>query len=874
MHGKFVFIDMDSKQVETAGPSGPEQRVERVGKRNAVVQMEIFQRDDYRKKLKDVVEFLKGSVTEFSYDERSVAVLLGGMQQFLESAYGKDALSKPFPKLPSNLFRDIRPGGAVAAIAKVCAGSLKQKKQRRIDWMSPANRKENMELISRVRQELLRGGFMRNPKVYMHPSLRPDSSSRLRNIVVKMGAQLAQSEKESGITHIVFPNSETIAQEDGEEYLRTIEVDGDLARIHWWFLPDSYNEWIPVGSAPGEVDPDEPPPNSRPWQVYERWLVDSEKYNEWMNEGDYETEESAEMNKKLREQQAQGKGAGETGHGDMGEGPQRKKTKKEIRLAEIAAEVAPGAKRVISAGVIEREVVHVNKKAIEGQGPTIDLSHGYRQQWMGPPCTVEAQDTDEKRHVIPFAASWFDMSKLDQIEVREFFEFRKKFSGLWWPEYLTIRNAIISQFRQNPTRKLSFRDVSSNFHMDALIVLKIFKFLEKWGIINYFDLGGTGYHPGKKYDMSHHAGMEALKVRQHPVSMEWALSTWVSGGRSSKSKLRHGTLSRQNILPTGQIIPQEKGVFCAVRPWVDCTSDRYVCKSDESICICPDAFNNGEFPPGTSARDFTRCQNSNTPAATSSGRKPWSPQDDYLLLEAIFKHKENHNNTTLYNWKEIAKAVGGKSEAECVQRFLEFPIEESLIAAALDLEEHFPSLTLGSDGTPSIPERYYRAPINSRDIEGTKDLNPLTSNLIILLNVIGPEIASIAAHQALETVLTSEEAQDGASPDTKEKKRSMRFGVNIDILRKASFEGIKNAAIRAQDLAHEKFQGMQTAILDMADVQLQRLWEKCDYAASLEQVIAEETDMAVAKKSKVKEKLADLDKELSKKIHTDIKEEP
>jgi hypothetical protein len=245
-----------------------------------------------------------------------------------------------------------------------------------------------------------------------------------------------------------------------------------------------------------------------------------------------------------------------------------------------------------------------------------------------------------------------------------------------------------------------------------------------------------------------------------------------------------------------------------------------------------------------------------------------------LLLEAIFKHKENHNNATLYNWKEIAKAVGGKSEAECVQRFLEFPIEESLIAAALDLEEHFPSLTLGSDGTPSIPERYYRAPINSRDIEGTKDLNPLTSNLIILLNVIGPEIASVAAHQALETVLTSEEAQDGASPDTKEKKKSMRFGVNIDILRKASFEGIKNAAIRAQDLAHEKFQGMQTAILDMADVQLQRLWEKCDYAASLEQVIAEETDMAVAKKSKVKEKLADLDKELSKQIHTDIKEEP
>ena len=35
------------------------------------------------------------------------------------------------------------------------------------------------------------------------------------------------------------------------------------------------------------------PPFSRPLQVYVRWLTDSDKYNEWMNEEDYETEEAA-----------------------------------------------------------------------------------------------------------------------------------------------------------------------------------------------------------------------------------------------------------------------------------------------------------------------------------------------------------------------------------------------------------------------------------------------------------------------------------------------------------------------------------------------------------------------------------------------------
>ena len=30
-----------------------------------------------------------------------------------------------------------------------------------------------------------------------------------------------------------------------------------------------------------------------PWKLYSRWLVDSDKYNEWMNEIDYETDDAA-----------------------------------------------------------------------------------------------------------------------------------------------------------------------------------------------------------------------------------------------------------------------------------------------------------------------------------------------------------------------------------------------------------------------------------------------------------------------------------------------------------------------------------------------------------------------------------------------------
>ena len=39
------------------------------------------------------------------------------------------------------------------------------------------------------------------------------------------------------------------------EYLRTLELDHyrSLALVHWWYLPDSRDEWIPEGASFGWV---------------------------------------------------------------------------------------------------------------------------------------------------------------------------------------------------------------------------------------------------------------------------------------------------------------------------------------------------------------------------------------------------------------------------------------------------------------------------------------------------------------------------------------------------------------------------------------------------------------------------------------------
>ena len=48
-------------------------------------------------------------------------------------------------------------------------------------------------------------------------------------------------------------------------WVLVLQVSNGRALVHYWYLPDSYDEWVAVDTAPAEVVPERRPKG--PWKV-------------------------------------------------------------------------------------------------------------------------------------------------------------------------------------------------------------------------------------------------------------------------------------------------------------------------------------------------------------------------------------------------------------------------------------------------------------------------------------------------------------------------------------------------------------------------------------------------------------------------------
>lgn len=83
-------------------------------------------------------------------------------------------------------------------------------------------------------------------------------------------------------------------------------------------------------------------------------------------------------------------------------------------------------------------------------------------------------------------SGWFSWDNIHEIEKTSIKEFFDNSSFTRNPRvYKEYRDFIISKFREDPSRRLTFSEVRKSLVGDVSYLLKVFSFLEKYGLINF-----------------------------------------------------------------------------------------------------------------------------------------------------------------------------------------------------------------------------------------------------------------------------------------------------------------------------------------------------------------------------------------------------
>lgn len=262
-----------------------------------------------------------------------------------------------------------------------------------------------------------------------------------------------------------------------------------------------------------------------------------------------------------------------------------------------------------------------------------------------PQPSISSSDIQRQTHtiVLPSYSSWFSLLSIHDIERESLPEFFQNVNKNKTPEiYIKYRNFMINSYRLNPNDYLSYTAVRRNLIGDAGALLRVHKFLNKWGLINYQVNPETRPKPQEPpytgdfvVDMDTPRGMFPFESYKPPTSFP------------DLAKFK-SIISPKHAVSNGD--------------------DREVSE-----------------PPLKKRKILKPDINKN-----------WSQDSLNKLIEGVSKFKND--------WYKIAEFVGGnKTPDECIIRFLQLPIEDKFLEDNKDLLgplKYVPNLSFSPNDNP------------------------------------------------------------------------------------------------------------------------------------------------------------------------------
>lgn len=180
---------------------------------------------------------------------------------------------------------DFKPNSGLCHILATAYRYKSEHAWRRFDLASPSRLDRNSEMFVAIERALIQNKCYTVPVVYARPEVDKSMVSKAKDVVKRH--QGVWTEVESEATHILWPPCDPLE----EEYARpTMRRDKNIM-FHWYYFPDSYDTWVNTDMSLMDV-PETPVTHNGPWRVSITWLLDSDQYNEWMTEEDYEVDEA------------------------------------------------------------------------------------------------------------------------------------------------------------------------------------------------------------------------------------------------------------------------------------------------------------------------------------------------------------------------------------------------------------------------------------------------------------------------------------------------------------------------------------------------------------------------------------------------------
>ncbi|KAK5855190.1 hypothetical protein PBY51_005319 [Eleginops maclovinus] len=618
---------------------------------------------------------------------QALAAVTLQLLQFQEDAFGRQATNPALTKLPAQSFLDLRPGGGLCHILGTAYKFKAEQGWRRFDLQNPSRTERNVEMFGAIEIALIQNNCMSLPVVYVDSTVDQDLVSRLTDVITKHQGML--TEDRTLASHHIYPLP---ASTEEDEWMRPVMRKDKHVLVHWGMHPDSYDSWLSSSDVEGEVE--EPPHSEKPWRVHAGWVLDTDVFNEWMNEEDYcvnernvaiifrrrihlrdEQDSKNTPSKKRRRSSSPPSEGRKKGKKGRRRGPQEEEPEEDLTKDMEDPTPVPNMEEVILPKIVN---LKKDSENIPVKGGTMadldeledDFPGREDEEGRDIPRLSEGEDniTEQTHHIIiPSYTSWFNNNSIHSIEKRslpEFFNGKNKSKS---PEiYLAYRNFMIDTYRLNPQEYLSSTSCRRNLTGDVCSVIRVHSFLEQWGLINY------------QVD----AESRPLPMGPPPTPHFNVLADTPSG----LAPLQHKPL---------QVSASQHMLY-------------FPEKSREKPSDCQNF--------GLRSDIYTKKH----PKTKGVSGREWTEQETLLLLEALEVYRDD--------WNKVSEHVGSRTQDECILHFLRLPIEDPYLEDS--------SASLG-------PLAYQPVPFSQSE-------NPVMSTVAFLASVVDPRVASSAAKAALE----------------------------------------------------------------------------------------------------------------------------